>query len=204
MCSKQYSSLCCLFLLQGLVLLWCSTKFLGPNGEIVTFYVAAVMLAVGMSGREPPLKAFLADQLSKKENPNEEEPEQIEGRTNVWWRIARFSGATIALFCLSNTSWEKAFKVSYLVMGANLLLFLFGYGISAYGLSFYGLPFYNIVKPNGSPLRIIHRVVKLAIHKRHCNYPRTEKGFYWKNYTPSQFEENRGQIHLSPKVLFLG
>ena len=204
MCSKQYSSLCCLFLLQGLVLLWCSTKFLGPNGEIVTFYVAAVMLAVGMSGREPPLKAFLADQLSKKENPNEEEPEQIEGRTNVWWRIARFSGATIALFCLSNTSWEKAFKVSYLVMGANLLLFLFGYGISAYGLSFYGLPFYNIVKPNGSPLRIIHGVVKLAIHKRHCNYPRTEKGFYWKNHTPSQFEENRGQIHLSPKVLFLG
>ena len=91
------------------------------------FYVAAVMLAVGMSGQEPPLKAFLADQLRKKENPNEEEPEQIEGRTKVWWRIARFSGATIALFCLPNALWEKAFKVSALVMGANLLLFLFGY-----------------------------------------------------------------------------
>nr|XP_023871681.1 protein NRT1/ PTR FAMILY 5.14-like [Quercus suber] len=189
---------------SGLVLLWWSTKFLGPIGEIVTFYVAAVMLAVGMSGREPPLKAFLADQLSKKENPNEEEPEQIEGRTKVWWRIARFSGATIALFCLPNTSWEKAFKVSALVMVANLLLFLFGYGISAYGLSFYGLPCYNILEPTGSPLRIIPGVVKLAINNRHCNYPRTEKGFYWKNHTPSQFEENRGQIHLSPKVLFLG
>ena len=75
------------------------------------FYVAAaVMLVVGMSGREPPLKAFLADQLSKKENPNEEEPEQIEGRTKVWWRIARFSGATIVLFCLPNASWEKPSK----------------------------------------------------------------------------------------------
>ena len=163
------------------------------------FYVAAVMLAVGMSGQEPPLKAFLADQLRKKENPNEEEPEQIEGRTKVWWRIARFSGATIALFCLPNALWEKAFKVSALVMGANLLLFLFGYGISAYGL-----PCYNILEPNGSPLRIIPGVVKLAIHNRHCNYPRTKKGFYWKNHTPSQFEENHGQIHLSPKVLFLG
>ncbi|KAK9989690.1 hypothetical protein SO802_029929 [Lithocarpus litseifolius] len=193
---------------SGLVLLWWSTKFLGPIGEIVTFYVAAVMLAVGMSGREPPLKAFLADQLSKKENPNEEEPEQIEGRTNVWWRIARFSGATIALFCLPNASWEKAFwekafKVCALVMGANLLLFLFGYGITAYGLSFYGLPCYNIVKPSGSPLRIIHGVVKLAIHHWHWNYPRTENGFYSKNRTASQFEENHGQTHLSPKVLFL-
>ncbi|KAL4614083.1 hypothetical protein ACB092_07G029700 [Castanea dentata] len=189
---------------SGLVLLWWSTKFLGPTGEIDVFYVAAVMLAVGRSGREPPLKAFLADQLSKKENPNKEELEQIEARTDVWWRIARFSGATIALFCLPNALWEKAFKVSVLVMGANLLLFLFGYGISAYGLSFYGLPCYNILKPNESPLRIIPGVVKSAIHNRHCDYPSTENEFYWNNYTPSQFEEDRGPTHLSPKVLFLG
>ena len=100
--------------------------------------------------------------------------------SHVWWRIARFSGATIALFCLPNASREKAFKVSAL-MGANLLLFSFGYGISTYGLSFYSLPCYNLLEPNRSPLQIILGVVKLAIHNRHCNCPCTKKkGFIGK------------------------
>ena len=110
--------------------------------------------------------------------------------SHVWWRIARFSGATIALFCLPNASREKAFKVSALMMGANLLLFSFGYGISAYGLSFYSLSCYNLLEPNGSPLQIILGVVKLAIHNRHCNCPCTKKGVLLeKPYTKSVWGE---------------
>ena len=35
------------FLLQGLVLLCYSNRFLSPSGEIETFYAAAMMVAVG-------------------------------------------------------------------------------------------------------------------------------------------------------------
>ena len=149
------------------------------------FCAAAVFLAVGQSGRDPPLKAFLADKWSKKENPTEEEQEQIDFRTSVWWRIAWFSGATIAVYCLSNARLEKAFIVSAQVMGANLFLFLCGF------------KFYNRQIPNGSPLGIIIRVFKAAISNRHLNYLPTEEGFHWKNDTPSQFyNDGIGQTFL--------
>ena len=54
------------------MLLWCSTKYLSPTGEIDVFYAASVILVVGMAGQDPPLRAFLADQLSDEiENPTE-------------------------------------------------------------------------------------------------------------------------------------
>ena len=115
-------------MLQGLMLLCYSAKYLSPTG---VFYAAAVILVVGMAGEKPPLKAFLADQLSDEiENSTEEKQEEIDDRTDILWWIARFSGATIVLVSLPNATWEMAFGVSALVMGANLLLFLFGYGLS--------------------------------------------------------------------------
>ena len=116
------------------MLLWWSDKYLSPDGEIDVFYAAAVILVVGMAGQEPTLRAFLADQLSDEiENPTEDllkKQEEKDDRTDILWRIARFSGATIVLFSLPNATWEMAFGVSALVMGTNLLLFLFGYGLS--------------------------------------------------------------------------
>ena len=183
------------FFWQGLVLLWYSAKFLSPNKEARMFYVAAVMIALGKSGTAPPLSAFFADQFIEKENPNIEEQEKIDSRAKVWWRIAWFSGASIAFFCLpyEKTTWEKIFLVSALVMGANLLLFLFGF------------TFYYRKTPERSPVGNIVRVFKAAIYRRHLNYPRTEGGFHWKNHTPSRFYKNRiGQTCLLPKVPFLG
>ena len=71
------------FLLQGLVLLWYSAEFLSASKETRVFYVAAVMIALGRSGRDPPLGAFLADQFIEKENPNIEEQEKIDSRAYV-------------------------------------------------------------------------------------------------------------------------
>ena len=176
---------------QGLVLLWYS-NVRNPSTEIKMFYAVAVLLALGKAGREPPLRAFLADQLIKTENHNIEEQEKIDCRANVWWQIAWFSGAIIAFFYLSAVNWEKAFIVSALVMGANLFLFLCGF------------KFYNRQIPNRSPLGIIVGVFKAAISNRHLNYPPTEEGFHWKNDTPSQFYNNDiGQTFLLPKVRFL-
>ena len=178
------------------MLLWYSAKYLTrPTERINVFYAATVILVVGMAGKDPPLRAFLADQLSDEiENPTEEKLEEIEDRTNILWRVARFSGATIALVSLPNATWEMNFGVSALVMGANLLLFLFGYGLS----------YYKLYKPDGSSSGIILRVLMAARHNWSRNYPRIEKGFYWKNQPqPGLIEKSHGQTYLLPKVLFL-
>ena len=116
--------------------LWWSAKYLGPFGEIDVFYAAAAILVVGMAGQEPTLRAFLADQLSDEiENPTEDllkKQKEKDDRTDILWRIARFSGAIIVLVSLRNAKWEMAFGVSALVMGATLLLFLFGKVLSCY------------------------------------------------------------------------
>ena len=176
--------------------LWYSAKYLDSVGEINVFYAAAVILVVGMAGKDPPLRAFLADQLSDEiENPTEEKREEIDDRTDILWRVVRFSGATIALVPLPIDTWEMAFGVSALVMGANLLLFLFGYGLSCYKLH----------KPDRSSSGIILRVLMAARHNWSRNYPRTEKGFYWKNHKPQPglIEKSHGQTYLLPKLLFL-
>ena len=177
----------------GIDALWYLAKYLSPTG---VFYAAAVILVVGMAGQDPPLRAFLADQLSDEiENPTEEKQEEKDDRTDILWRIARFSGATIVLVSLTNAEWEMAFGVSALVMGATLLLFLFGKGLSCY----------KPHKPDGSSSGIILRVLKAERHNRNHNYPRTEKGFYWKNHKPQPglIEKSHGQTYLLPKVLFL-
>ena len=118
------------------MLLWWSAKYLGPFGEIDVFYAAAATLVVGIAGQEPTLRAFLADQLSDEiENPTEDllkKQKEKDDRTDILWRIARFPGATIVLVSLRNAKWEMAFGVSALVMGATLLLFLFGKVLSCY------------------------------------------------------------------------
>ncbi|XP_030943060.1 protein NRT1/ PTR FAMILY 2.13-like isoform X1 [Quercus lobata] len=156
-----------------------------------------MILVVGMAGQEPTLRAFLTDQLSDEiENPTEDllkKQKEKDDRTDILWRIARFSGATIVLVSLPNATWEMAFGVSALVMGATLLLFLFGKGLSCY----------KPHKPDGSSSGIILRVLKAARHNRNRNYPQTEKGFYWKTLPqPGLIDKsNNGQTYLKPKVL---
>lgn len=178
------------------MLLWCSAEHFNTTGQIDVFYAAAVILVVGMAGQDPPLRAFLADQFSDEiENPTEEKQEEIDDRTYILWQIARFSAATVVLVSLPNATWEMAFRVSALVMGASLLLFLFGYGLSCYKLH----------KPNGSSSRIILRVLMAARHNWSRNFPRTEKGFYWKNHKPQPglIEKSNDQTYLLPKARFL-
>ena len=89
------------------------------------FYATTVILVVGMAGKDPPLRAFLADQLSDEvENPTEEKQEEIDDRTDILLRVARFSGATIALVSLPNSTW----------MGNGLRSFRLGDGSKSFAI----------------------------------------------------------------------
>ena len=132
-------------------------------------------IALGKSGRDPVLKAFLADQLSGKQDLHRNE-EKIEARRKVWWYIPWFFGAIIAIFLPSSAN---VFLVSILVMGANFLFFWLGFSL------------YHHQEPVQSPLNACFRVFKAAISKRHLNYPSTPNQFYL---------NNTGKILLSPEV----
>ena len=96
------------------MLLWFLLK--DKSSKFVLVYVAALVVALGKSGLDSILKAFLADQLSERENPNIDSA-KIESRTNFWWCIALFSGLAIALFYLSSLKWPETFITSVEVMG---------------------------------------------------------------------------------------
>ena len=162
-----------------------------PNFEFGYFYVPAVVMMLGESGLHSLLRAFLAHQLCEREPLNVNE-RQIEGRTNVWWRIAWFSGSVIAVFLLSSIKWKERFMVSAVSMGASLLLF------------FCGFKFYYHRRPTGSPLGMIFRVLKAALCKWNLRYPHRESDFYWQNAPRQYYRNHSGQILLLPKVTFLG
>ena len=147
-------------------------------------------MTLGRSGLNSNLRAFLADQMCKRDppRPNRDE-EHIEGRTKVWWQTAWFSGSVISLFWLANVEWGKKFKICALVMGVNLLVFLCGF-------MFY---YYRPLIENA--LGMILKVFKVAISKCHLRYPREEEEFNWKEGAPrSYYQNNRGQLFLLPKV----
>ncbi|XP_059640283.1 protein NRT1/ PTR FAMILY 5.10-like isoform X2 [Cornus florida] len=70
-------------------------------------------------------------QEKKKMDEEDDMPEEkdVEAIVEVWWRMARFSGATLSTFTLSkyNYSWAYAFKVSAITMGIAYVLFCFGF-----------------------------------------------------------------------------
>jgi len=129
------------FLLQGLSLLGFSTQ--------VGIYVGLLAVALGKSGQNPVLEAFLADQSGSREDHKDEE--KIESRLNVWWGIAWSFGSIASIYQIKYATWELDFIISIVVMDASLLLFCIGF------------PFYYNKKPMQmrSPLNICFRVFKV-------------------------------------------
>ena len=169
------------------MLLWFLLK--SKDSKFVLVYAAALVVALGKSGLDSILKAFLADQLSERENSNIDSA-KIESRTNFCWWIASFSGLAIALFCISSLQWPETFKFSAGVMGGSLLLF------------FCGFKYYH-QKPTERPLDVIFKVFRAAISKRDLEYPHDSAQFYWKGRPNEKLLKNHSnQILLLPKVLF--
>lgn len=177
------------FLLQGLALYWVSASFLSPNTDIRLFYVTTLAVALGRSGKLPVFKAFLADQFRR--GNHDIVGKEIDHPTTLWWGTASVLAAIIA-FAISTFTWATKFLICALVMVANLLLFLSGF------------TFYYRETPTESPLDIYFGVFRVAISKRHLNYPNTLSRYRWENEEPSDqhYENHLSQIILLPKYQF--
>ncbi|KDP36569.1 hypothetical protein JCGZ_08336 [Jatropha curcas] len=141
----------------GLMLLWFSSSFLS-HVKIGVFYLALALIALGTAGKDPPFKAFLADQLVG------EDYDQIQDRTTFWWRVVKFIGAVISVFFITRYSWKATFMISTIVMGTAYLWFLVGIWIRLY----------HRKGPTGSPLTTLYRVTVAAIYNWQLDYPLIE------------------------------
>ena len=173
------------------MLLWVSAR-----SEYIQYgpiYVAALAVALGKYGLDSILKEFLSKQLIEGENENSNEIKAQKkgcGRANVWWCIASISGSAIAVFCLSNVTWEGTFLASGVTMGASLLLF------------FCGFKFYCPKRHNRNS-HVIYKVFKAAISKRYLPYPCTPTQLSWKSLPNLKlYEEKNSQMLLLPKVFW--
>ncbi|KAF2284688.1 hypothetical protein GH714_029311 [Hevea brasiliensis] len=92
------------------MLLWFSTWLFPLHVKVRVFYLALVLVALGKAGKDPPFKAFLADQL-----PSDNE-EQVFDRTNFWWGVLKFLGAAVSVFLLTRLSWKATFMISTILM----------------------------------------------------------------------------------------
>ncbi|XP_059624186.1 protein NRT1/ PTR FAMILY 5.6-like isoform X2 [Cornus florida] len=171
--------------------------------QIMLFFVAMALVAVGSAGHEPVLKAFLADQLSELEPKPSIDEERVEARASVWWRVARFSGATTATFAiLSDTEWKVKFHASLIAMVIAYLLLWLGFslyycnwmGFSLEYCNWWAFSLYYCKKATGSPLTLVFRVLKAAIMKCHLDYPLESTQFY---------RNDSNQLPLFPRVRFL-
>uniref|UniRef100_A0A5B7BR24 Uncharacterized protein n=1 Tax=Davidia involucrata TaxID=16924 RepID=A0A5B7BR24_DAVIN len=168
----------------GLVLLWLAAWVLTRSTEVRILYAALVPIALGTAARDPLLKAFLGDQLREQKEPTsnvDDDEERVLCRTNILWRFAWFLGAIVAAFALKKDSWLYTSKISAIVMGVAYMLFLSG------------ISFYNHQTPTGSPLTIVFTVLKVAILKRHLDYPLSPNHF---------FNNESDQILVLPHIQF--
>ncbi|KAJ9146094.1 hypothetical protein P3X46_028404 [Hevea brasiliensis] len=158
----------------GLMLLWFSTWLFPLHVKVRVFYPALVLVALGKAGKDPPFKAFLADQL-----PSDNE-EQVFDRTNFWWRVLNFLGAAVSVFLLNRLSWKATFMISTIVMVTAYFWFLSGFLVHLY----------DCKEPTTSPLATLCKVFKAAICNRNLNYPPTPTGY---------FMNERHEVQFSPR-----
>ncbi|XP_060185539.1 protein NRT1/ PTR FAMILY 5.6-like [Lycium barbarum] len=191
---------------------------LWDNDAVV--YVALVVLSFGKAGRDHTLKAFLADQLwcrkdqepnlrrdeqnpqkcgkislilsriasiTRKINPRrikddfEEDKEVIETRREFYWSISWIFGIIVATLSRF-VGWKGILEISTIAVAAGFSMFLLG------------IPFYERKKPSPSPLGYIFKVVKVALSKRHMDYP----------VSPNQLcKNNKSDTQILPHIAFL-
>ncbi|XP_022743974.1 protein NRT1/ PTR FAMILY 5.6-like [Durio zibethinus] len=168
-----------IYVVLGLLLLGVPT-WLTPELEVRLFYPMVLLIAVGKAGRNPPLKAFLADQLTDTKQKQPIDEEHVEARKNFWWRVA-WSLGVVASFGLFIGSWRWIVLTLSVVMGVAYLWFLLG------------IKFYSCKKPTGSLLTNVYKVFKAAILKRHLAYPNTANRY---------FKNDSNQLLLWPNVPF--
>ncbi|KAL2934085.1 Protein NRT1/ PTR FAMILY 5.10 [Bienertia sinuspersici] len=129
-----------------------------PHLQIIIFFVALYLVAVGQGGHKPCVQAFGADQFDG------EHPQEKRAKSSFfnWWYFGLSVGALLGIGVLSyvqdNLSWGLGFGIPCIIMFIALVIFLFG--TITYR--------YTVKGPGESPFKRIGRVFAAAARNRNA------------------------------------
>lgn len=147
----------------------------GPTPWQVAFMVAGLgFLVVGAAGIRPCNLAFGADQF----NPNTESGKKGINSFFNWYyftfTFAMMISLTAIVYVQSDVSWSLGFAIPTFLMFLSCVLF------------FMGSKIYVKVKPDGSALTSVVRVVVAAVNKRRLKLPEQPWSSLF-NHCPNDF-----------------
>lgn len=123
-------------------------------GQLVAFYSALYLIALGTGGIKPCVSSFGADQFD--DNDAREKKNKVSFFN--WYYFSINIGALIAssilVYIQDNVGWTWGFGIPAAMMGVAIISF------------FSGTPFFRHQKPGGSPLTRIVQVFTAAFRKR--------------------------------------
>ncbi|KAK4256431.1 hypothetical protein QN277_009297 [Acacia crassicarpa] len=163
----------------------CSTKL-----QLMLFFLALYLTALGQGGHKPCVQAFAADQF------DEQHPKESKERSSFfnWWYFTTCAGILVALLVLNyiqdNIGWVLGFGIPFLVMIVALLIFLLG--TKTYR--------FHIEGHEKSPFVRIGRVFIAAVRNRGINPSNIAFKDEARNITPHQTSK---QFSFLDKALFV-
>ncbi|KAK4485692.1 hypothetical protein RD792_008336 [Penstemon davidsonii] len=150
------------------------SRCIGPDvGQMAFLIFGFVLMIIGAGGIRPCNLAFGADQF----NPKIESGKRgIESFFNWYYftiTFAQMVSVTLVVYVQSNVSWSIGLAIPTIFMLVSCFLFFVGTNI------------YVKVKPEGSPLTSIVRVMVVAVKKRKLKLPQ-QPWLSLYNYTPDK------------------
>ncbi|KAJ7945743.1 protein NRT1/ PTR FAMILY 5.10-like [Quillaja saponaria] len=132
------------------------SESISPQMQLVLFFFALYLVAIGQGGHKPCVQAFGADQF------DEQHPEEFKARSSFfnWWYFCMCSGMLLSQWILNyiqdNLSWALGFGIPCIAMIIALVVFLLGTRTYRY----------TIQSDEKSPFVRISRVFVAAIRNR--------------------------------------
>ncbi|KAG8650390.1 hypothetical protein MANES_07G035900v8, partial [Manihot esculenta] len=123
-----------------------------------------LLITVGIAGRGPILKQFLAKHVTNTQEQNANnvvDKDQVVARTNVWWSVVWFLGAVTSVSLL-------VFRPSYTIAFANSTVIM-GFAYVFFWCDFFCYDLHH--EPTECLFSIVFRVFKVAVLKRFRSYP---------------------------------
>ncbi|XP_028064919.1 protein NRT1/ PTR FAMILY 5.5-like [Camellia sinensis] len=134
------------------------------EGQKILFYTALVLIALGLSGHLISLTTFMTEQVT------EEVVENISTRSCITMFVASYMAIFVVIGGVVAISyiriWSIRFGIPAICTVVATLIFLSGSGS------------YNCVKPRGSSLTTVFRVLVAATSKMFCKCPEEADGLY--------------------------
>ncbi|KAL2463156.1 Protein NRT1/PTR FAMILY 5.2 [Forsythia ovata] len=151
--------------------------------ELVVFYTALYILAIGTGGTKPNISTIGADQF---DDFDSKEKAQKLSFFN-WWVFSIFFGIlfrnTVLVYIQDNVGWALGYSIPTAGPAIAISVFLVG------------ILFYRHKKPDGSPFTRMARVIVAAIRKWRVSNPEDPKELY--EFDVAEYTKN-GKFKLEP------